>query len=179
MASILFIVGLFTMVHLAALHRGPAAPAQGQHPVAPTIKTTPPPIPVKVSSASALVGKVTASKAPLTTVSSPAPYHGSQRVFIIGHAESFWRPGLSPAGRHRADCLVNLLKGMGIQRIYTPLDDDETNFAPGRALQTATPLAKILGLTPDTRFRIKEADALVKDIQSSGLTTVLVIWYDI
>lgn len=72
------------------------------------------------------------------------PAEAQQAIFLVRHAEPTSDPGdspLAPEGKARAQDLARLLGDAGVTAIYT---------SPAlRAIQTAEPLAKKLGLTID------------------------------
>jgi len=83
-------------------------------------------------------------------------------IFIVRHAEkaddTSKDPDLSEAGRTRAQVLAGMLKDAGIASIYV------TNFK--RTQQTATPLAKVLGLQMKT-ITAADPGALAKSLNES------------
>src|SRR5947209_10568991 len=67
----------------------------------------------------------------------------TRTIFLVRHAEKLSAAPdalLSPAGEKRAACLARTLKDSGITQIYVT--------EVKRTLQTATPLAKTLKITP-------------------------------
>ena len=89
-------------------------------------------------------------------------------VFIVRHAEKAdgsKDPGLSEAGRGRAEALANMLRDSKISVIYT------TEFK--RTQQTAAPLAKALGLTVTTLPAENQAE-LVAKLRTSTATSLVV-----
>ena len=88
-------------------------------------------------------------------------------IFVVRHAEKMDNagndPGLTDAGRARAERLAKMLKDAGISAVYT------TEFK--RTQQTAAPLAKALGLNV-TIVPAKETAALtakLRDLHANAL----------
>jgi len=82
-------------------------------------------------------------------------------IFIVRHAEkadATKDPDLSEAGRARAEALAKMLKDANITAIYA------TEFK--RTQQTATPLAKVLGITV-TILPAKDNAALIAKLRAS------------
>ena len=89
-------------------------------------------------------------------------------VFIVRHAEKADNSKdaeLSEAGRARAEALANMLKDSKISVIYT------TEFK--RTQQTASPLAKALGLTVTTLPSENQAALVAKLRTSTGNSLVV------
>lgn len=95
----------------------------------------------------------------LSCASAPAPQ--GPAIFLVRHAETEGEgsdPGLSPAGRARAERIADLLAAESIERILT------TSYR--RTRETAAPLAARLGIEPeiyDPRALEELATALRRD----------------
>jgi broad specificity phosphatase PhoE len=105
----------------------------------------------------------------LLAVLAAAPAAAQHTIFLVRHAErADTVPGASPtmaadpdlseAGRARAESLATALKDARITAIYT------TEYK--RTQQTAAPLAKALGLTPNV-ITSKNSAALVKQLEAA------------
>jgi phosphohistidine phosphatase SixA len=93
----------------------------------------------------------------------------AQSIFLVRHAEKNADKedlGLSEAGKKRAECLAQTLKGAGIAAIYV----SDT----ARAQQTAEPLAAALRLKPII-VPAKDYDALVAKLREHKDKNALVI----
>lgn len=93
----------------------------------------------------------------------------AQTVFLARHAEKVsdsQDTALSEAGKQRATCLAEVLKDSGIKAIYVS--------QTVRARDTATPLAKLLGISV-TELPPKDYDALVARIRANPNQNALVI----
>ncbi|MBI2682430.1 MAG: histidine phosphatase family protein [Acidobacteriales bacterium] len=93
----------------------------------------------------------------------------AQSIFLVRHAEKTAEkenPSLSEAGKKRAECLAQTLKGAGIAAIYV----SDT----ARAQQTAEPLAAELKLKPII-VPAKDYDALVAKLREHKYKNALVI----
>jgi broad specificity phosphatase PhoE len=102
----------------------------------------------------------------LTTLVTAAQ---AQTIFLVRHAEKSAEkedPGLTEAGKRRAECLAQTLKGAGIAAIYV----SDT----ARAKQTAEPLAAALKLTPVV-LPAKDYDGIVARLREHKGTNALVI----
>jgi broad specificity phosphatase PhoE len=93
-----------------------------------------------------------------------------QSVILVRHAE---RAGgmsgdvpISEAGRCRAEALAKMLADTGITHIYTS--------EVVRTQQTAAPLAKKLGITPEV-IPAKDVDALVEKLRAGGKQGVALV----
>lgn len=117
-------------------------------------------------------GRCTVAVAMLTMT----PVAFAQSIFLVRHAERAdagmaaattmaTDPDLSDAGRARAETLATMLKDARITAIFT------TEYK--RTQQTAVPLAKRLGIQPQT-ISAKDAEGLVAKVKAAG-GNVLVI----
>lgn len=117
------------------------------------------------------------------TAATPAPApseggHGETIVYIVRHAEKSTEnpenPDLSPAGFVRADSLASQLKDAGINVILT------TKWK--RNLETAAPLAKRRGITPEVvslGSSIPEhVDSVVAAVRRHAGSTILIVGHN-
>lgn len=107
----------------------------------------------------------------LVAGNAPAAY-GQQAILLLRHAErvEYESPDgvLSEAGEARAQVLARLLKDAGVTAIYTT---DRK-----RTIQTAEPLAKVLGLTPTVVKSSEPAQAtidLVRTRDKNGIPVIV------
>lgn len=114
------------------------------------------------------------------TAATPAPTpaageHGETIVYLVRHAEKSTEnpsdPGLSPIGYVRADSLASQLKEAGINVIIT------THLK--RTIQTARPLAKKRGITPEvvaiSGSTAAHIDSVVAAVQRHMGSRILVV----
>jgi broad specificity phosphatase PhoE len=99
-----------------------------------------------------------------------APFAAAQQaVIVVRHAEKADQTpdtALSPKGRARAKALAELLRGAGVTNIIT------SEFL--RSRETAAPLAKALGLTPE-QVSARDLPALVARLHALDPASIVVV----
>jgi phosphohistidine phosphatase SixA len=102
----------------------------------------------------------------LTTASYAA---GQQAVIVVRHAEKADQSPdtkLSARGRARAQALANLLRGAGVTHVIT------SEYL--RSRETAAPLAKALGLTPE-QVPARDLPALVARLHAIDPASIVLV----
>ncbi|KAI5117011.1 hypothetical protein M0805_004396 [Coniferiporia weirii] len=112
----------------------------------------------------------------------PKPPSIANTVYLIRHGEkpADGGKGLSPQGKRRAECLVNVFNASSGYNIgYILAEKPKSSGARTRPLETVAPLAESLGLTVDTSCSKKDSSCVASAVAAFSATSsanVLICW---